>query len=92
LLIDLLKDWSLNYGEIQTRGLLRLMLNEYERSMHKSSVIDKILDEIRRDRKEENPNSPTLNFELIYSLIYVASTKAGLTLTVGEIITGCGPL
>lgn len=43
LLIDLLRDWTLNYGSLQTHNLLRLMLNEYERSVHKSIVLDKII-------------------------------------------------
>lgn len=92
LLIDLLKDWTLNYGETQTRGLLRPMLNEYQGSLQKSAIVDRILGQTRKESKEEDPNVPTLTFQFVYSLIYTACIKAGMTLTVGEVITNCGPL
>jgi hypothetical protein len=90
LLIDLL--WCFDDRSFQLTSNQRLpdLLALYEKCETKSEIIDTIVECFSKPDLPDSPNIPNINFELIYTIINLATTKIGLCLTIPEIIVDCG--
>jgi hypothetical protein len=92
LLIDLLWCFDSENFQIAPNQKLADLLAIYEKCEGKSDIIDIIVECFSSLDSPDTPNVPGITFELIYTIITLASAKVGACLTISEIIAGCGPL